>query len=536
MKYTEHFSTKNTPQTQKLPGTNQEKNNAGGFSFVLDKWSQLQRFLVLGSEGGTYYVSEQKLTKDNAQNVLACIDENGKRVIDLVVEISDKGRAPKNDPALFVLALAASFGDITTKQYAWEKLSKVARIGTHLFSFAESIRNLRGWSKQVSRGMRNWYESKSTKDLAHQLTKYQARNGWSHADILKLSHIKTADEEKALLYKWAIKGETFLDLMGEAPAQDGMKRLWAHEKAKRTDENGIIRLIEEFHLPFESIPTDKRTAKVWEALLPGMGLTALLRNLGNLSSHGVIREGGWDNIKIIQDRLTNPDYLKKARVHPLSILGALTTYSQGHGVRGHKSWAVVPEVKEALNQAFYASFDHVVPANKRFLLGVDVSGSMTIGELAGMPGVTPRVASAAMAMVTYRTEPMTVVKGFCHDFVDLGISKKDTLESVVDRMNRLAFGSTDCSLPMVYALKNNIEVDTFVVYTDNETYFGANGHPIEVLRRYRDKTGIPAKLVVVGMTSTKFTIADPNDGGCLDVVGFDTAAPQIIRDFAAGDI
>ena len=30
-----------------------------------------------------------------------------------------------------------------------------------------------------------------------------------------------------------------------------------------------------------------------------------------------------------------------------------------------------------------------------------------------------------------------------------------------------------------------------------------------------------------------FTIADPNDAGMLDVVGFDTATPQVISDFAA---
>ena len=44
-------------------------------------------------------------------------------------------------------------------------------------------------------------------------------------------------------------------------------------------------------------------------------------------------------------------------------------------------------------------------------------------------------------------------------------------------------------------------------------------------------TGIDAKLVVVGMASNDFTIADPNDKGMLDVVGFDAATPQIISDF-----
>jgi 60 kDa SS-A/Ro ribonucleoprotein len=31
-----------------------------------------------------------------------------------------------------------------------------------------------------------------------------------------------------------------------------------------------------------------------------------------------------------------------------------------------------------------------------------------------------------------------------------------------------------------------------------------------------------------------FSIADPNDPGMLDVVGFDTATPQLVSDFARG--
>ena len=35
------------------------------------------------------------------------------------------------------------------------------------------------------------------------------------------------------------------------------------------------------------------------------------------------------------------------------------------------------------------------------------------------------------------------------------------------------------------------------------------------------------------MVSNGFSIADPNDVGMLDVVGFDTAAPSVIADFSA---
>ena len=58
--------------------------------------------------------------------------------------------------------------------------------------------------------------------------------------------------------------------------------------------------------------------------------------------------------------------------------------------------------------------------------------------------------------------------------------------------------------------------------------------PEKWFRRYRERTGIAAKLVVVAMASNGFTIADPDDGGMLDVVGFDAGVPEVIAGFAGG--
>ena len=38
-------------QQEALPG--QVQNSAGGYSYVVDKWTQLERFLILGTTGGT---------------------------------------------------------------------------------------------------------------------------------------------------------------------------------------------------------------------------------------------------------------------------------------------------------------------------------------------------------------------------------------------------------------------------------------------------------------------------------------------------
>src|SRR5262245_64557259 len=58
--------------------------------------------------------------------------------------------------------------------------------------------------------------------------------------------------------------------------------------------------------------------------------------------------------------------------------------------------------------------------------------------------------------------------------------------------------------------------------------------PLPALREDRRASGVEARPVVVGMTSNGFSIADPNTQGMLDVVGFDTATPQLVSDFARG--
>ncbi|MFD1732243.1 hypothetical protein ACFSC4_16075 [Deinococcus malanensis] len=100
-------------------------------------------------------------------------------------------------------------------------------------------------------------------------------------------------------------------------------------------------------------------------------------------------------------------------------------------------------------------------------------------------------------------------------------------------MRAVPMGGTDCALPMLWAARNKVEADVFVVYTDNETWAGAV-HPAVALQQYRQKMGIGARLIVVGMTATRFTIADPADAGMLDLVGFDSSAPRVMAEFAAG--
>jgi len=232
---------------------------------------------------------------------------------------------------------------------------------------------------------------------------------------------------------------------------------------------------------------------------------------------------------IVVERLADEIALRKSRLHPFTILQAMAVYESGHGMRGSGTWQVSQRVVDALDSAFYKAFDNVEPTGKRTFIGLDVSGSMS-SPLNGSP-VTVAAAAAAMAMVTMRTEKKWHVLAFDQGIRDLGISVRDSLKDVVRKTDSINGGGTDCSLPMIYAGQRGMEVDTFIVITDNETWAG-NIHPAKALQNYRKATGIKSKLIVVGMTATNFTIADPSDGGMLDVVGFDTSAPAIMADFA----
>jgi 60 kDa SS-A/Ro ribonucleoprotein len=178
-------STRNTPVTEQIPGT--VPNSTGGFSFGVDDWTRLRRFLVLGSEGGSYYASEQKLTKENADALFRCIKVDGRRTVDEIVAISVAGRNPKQAPVLFAFAACAGAEDTEVRRYALSKLNDVCRTGSHLLEFASYIEQFRGWGRGLRNAIANWYLApEDGRDVALQVAKYQNRYGWTHRDLLAL--------------------------------------------------------------------------------------------------------------------------------------------------------------------------------------------------------------------------------------------------------------------------------------------------------------------------------------------------------------
>jgi len=545
-----------TRQTKAVEGLDMVMNNAGGFTFKVSPMDQLDRFLILGSEANAYKGAAD-VTKDNAKNVIALLRTQPEAVIKRTVEISKEGRAPKNEYALFVLALAAADSKVETRRRALAALPEVARTPTHLFAFVGYVKQFRGWGRTLSKAVRNWYLIKAPDQLAYQVVKYQSRDGWANSDLLRLSHPKAKNAQYDAVFRWvtggidATKASTYSrtaadgskvsikrkDVSGKLP-----EIIQAFEEAKTAGENRIVQLILDHNLPREAVPTAHLNSKVvWEALLEKMPMTALIRNLATMTRNDVFATKA--NVDKVIAQVTNQEILRKSRIHPMNILSALRTYEAGRGVRGNNIWVPNRDITQALDKAFYKAFGNVTPTNKPTVLGIDVSGSMT-QPISGFVTLTAREASMAMALITAAVEPnhrllAFTPGGFSNDrgntwsrssVKEIEIDPKGGLTKALRDTANMPFAGTDCALPMLWADNMGYAAENFSVYTDNETYYGSI-HPYQALKDFRKNHNVPAKLAVFGMTATSFSIADPSDAGMMDFAGFDSAAPQLASEF-----
>jgi 60 kDa SS-A/Ro ribonucleoprotein len=545
-----------TIQTSPIPGEEKKMswNNAGGFSFTLDKWKRLDRFLILGSDTNTYYAKARDITKENASVVTECWGEDALKTAKVIREISLSGRAPKNSPAIFALALGSIHGNPLVRKSAFSCVSSVCRTASHLFEFVETSSQLgKGWGRGMKKAIQHWYDSKNVEHLAYQMVKYRQRNNYTHRDLLRLAHPKSKDVIRNNLYAWACGKENVS--WEHLPNIVQEHHIWMQTEEKdfgtHLPEPGL------HGLPWEALPTwANKKPIVWSSLLPNMPLHALIRNLGNMTRLGVFEgtdkydalEGGY-SLANLRFRLTNPEQIKRSRLHPFTLLNALKTYTEGKGFRGSNHWEPRMEIVSLLGTAFNLSWENVEGCGKRLCFALDISPSMD-GSMLFNSALSARDASSAMVMASLMAEEdencavVAFSSGRIHNYYGGGesslvnvkpkVNSQRSLQDVIKYTQGLPYSGTDCSLPIKEAFNRGVAFDAFIIYTDSETFAG-NVHAAEILREYRSKMNIPdAKLIVVGMTSNGFSIADPNDPNMLDVVGFDSSAPSVIASFLRG--
>ncbi len=476
---------------------------------------RLETFLILGGDPGAYRAAQFAFHADAARSVKDALRADGVGAVRLIEEISESGRALSHDAALYALAIASSpqFADSETNAAALHALPKVARTGAHLCKYASYVGSLRGWGRGLRSAVALWYTSKSIQELATQILKHRNRKGWSHRDLLRLSHPKPPTTEYNALFQWAVEGELG-HLAAPNIASGNLRQIYAFEQLKKTtDEMEMVRLVEDFRMTHDIIPPlCRKSAAVWEALLGSMPYMAMVRNLGHMTEAGLIAEQSAATALVVM-RLVDRGRIRRANVHPAALLSALAKYRTG-------PWQASPVVASALEDAMNLAFANIDPAGQRIFLGIDASLLANDARCHGMAHVSAAHAAATMAMEFARADTHSQIALLDREPAFIDIAKNANLQQVWRTVTRES-GPANPSTAIEHARENGMHVDTFV--------FISNQLPLEALEAYRERTGIPAKLVLLAMDAADFEGTVPDY--VMRVAGFDPTVPRAIRQF-----
>lgn len=186
------------------------------------------------------------------------------------------------------------------------------------------------------------------------------------ADVIRLAHVAPRDATQAALFTYldALRRKTVKD-DAAAPALAALdtiredRRLMALPADQRRANLGAAI---EAGWAWERLAgwlPDGMNAEAWEAVIPNMGVMALLRNLRNFDDRGVSAEAA----DLVKAKIANRDDIARSRVFPIQYLSA---------------WRAVTSVRwaEALEAGLNASLVNVPALSGRSLILIDSSGSM----------------------------------------------------------------------------------------------------------------------------------------------------------------
>ena len=482
----------------------------------------VERFLVLGHERGTYDAPALDVREVPTPALDRWLAEDGVRVVRDAAAFLTSGRAYRPEPALHVLARAITAGPAAAREEALALLPAAVRTSGQLFSLLRFVRGRTPWSGPLKEAIGTWYATRSTAELATLIVRAPAEGAWSHREALRAVRPKPPTPAHEALFRWLVDGTP----PNGAIDDRGLELVAAFARLQETTAQPVARvLVERWPILREVLPAgwhqDRRIIEAIVATLSGEGL---VRWVLRLAEHGVLGANDPAAVLLVR-RLAALDTSARAALPPFLTLSAWAT------VRYQAATGQTPPtgLEGLLYDLFHEAMAGLPRSTDPLVVAIDPAASTALDGLPACPGLDPRTALAALAMLAVACcrRPRLVAFGPQLEPLELGAGAE--LRSLLGRLERIPAGTVDGSAPIEAALADDQGTETFLILSGTRPADRALA-PEAVLQRYRAETRSEARWIGVSVGRERLAASPPLSLDALEVHGFDLTVPALLTD------
>ncbi|XP_053671352.1 RNA-binding protein Ro60-like [Anopheles nili] len=480
----------------------------------------------------------------------------------------------RTDECLFALAFCArEFPTCEEKHAVYDLLPEVIRSSHDLFMFISFYIELAvksghaGFGHGLRKAITRWYEKHTPMELVEMFARAHGFAGWTHKDVIAKVHPKVSCPNKQFLIEAAMKRTSQLGQM-KLDESNGKK-------------NGVDELVKAFKryetlLQFKSAPNVtkalelikqhgaktklellprhlRRSAKIWEALYPGLTYRELLNAVLPMQDFRLLKEGD-TNANVYAEMLTKRlDALETEQIHPINVQLVEKLYSSGkryqflvkEAMHKRSQPEMSPPLKpilDGLKGALDHSILHHPRTGIRYFITLDLRVAHSKKFVFRNRVVTCFEAMVLLAFSIFKREKSVFIGSFTEtDLVLSPVSFDESMnwEQALKCCAKLVLPKTKVSLaaPIKLATAEKIKIDMFITITDSLIRVNPSRlPPIAELNEYRKKFKLHlARYVAISLSGNEPSINFPENkdvGGMLELCGYNAYTAKFIEAFA----
>ncbi len=499
-----------------LPRTD-ATNEAGGRAYRFDTKHALAQYAATGCLNGTFYATaEVQLAK-----VLKLTEQVEPEFIAQAALYARRDGYMKDLPALLTAVLSVRSPGLMA-----EVFDRVVDSPKMLRNFVQIMRSgvvgRKSLGSLPKRMVRQWIEQRTDT----QLFNGSVGNDPSLADIIKMVHPKPSTAQREALFGYLIGRD-----VNKLALPEIVRRFEAY---KRADDR---RALETPDVPFQMLTALDLAEWEWKAIARHAPWQMTRMNLNTFQRHGVLKDR--EMVRIIADRLRNPELIGKARVFPYQLMAA---YVNASGDLPH-------EIREALQDAMEIALGNVPAVDGKVYVFPDISGSMHSPATGYRKGSSSAVrcidVAALVAAAMLRKNPGAEVIPFESRAItpdQIRLNPRDSVMTNAHKLASLPCGGTNCSAPLKYLNTQKAKGDLIIYVSDNESWMDSphyghwGGGATETMKQWSTfKQSNPgAKMVCIDIQPYDTTQAKERDD-IANVAGFSDQVFRLIAAVSRGE-